>query len=268
MPGDPPDDAIDEALDSISDLYEEGDVKQARKELKRARKAYPGELGFVEWEAVLAADEGELERALKILDEVLAADPSRVFAMRERAHVLEELWMFDEARKQLEKLFKDFPEEWSDLDEAEVRHSLGCCLDRLGNHEAADRELRAAARLAPDEFFVPPRRSLQEFEAVVERSLDSIPEDFKPYLEQVRIVVRDYPPLGSPDPYALGLYDGLPRTERTHADRDHLDTVFVFKRTHELFVHPEDLEEEIRKTVVHELAHHFGLGEDDMGEYA
>lgn len=263
-----PTESLDELLDRIGELHAKGESREARKLLKSARKAHPDELGLVEWEAVFTVDDGDHEAALKILDRVLATDASRVFAARERAQVLENLWMFDDARKQLEQLLRKIPEEWLPIDEAEARHSLACCLDRLEQGEAAERQFREAARLAPDEFFVPSRHGAAEFEAIVKRSLEAIPEDLKPSLEQVHVVVRNYPLLGAPDPYALGLYDGLPRTERTHADRDHLDTVFIFQRTHEIFVKPEDLAEEIWKTVVHEIAHHFGLGEDDMGEYA
>ena len=59
------------------------------------------------------------------------------------------------------------------------------------------------------------------------------------------------------------------QAERTHEVEDHLDQVFIFKRNLEIdFPDPDELREEIRKTVVHEIAHHFGMTDDEMGDYA
>ncbi len=260
---------LDDRLERIEDLYEKEDIRRARKELARAKKLFPGDLTLREWEAVFLADDELFEEALKILDGVLAAETDRPFAARERAIVLLELGQFPGAHDQLQtildrRLIDGGPEE-----EAEVRFDLAGCLDRLGRSKEADVQFKKAARLAPEDFPVPPRMSESEFDALVGRALDSIPASFQPYLRQVAVTVLDYPPKDAPGPFILGLYSGLPRTERSHGDRDHLDTVFVFKRNHELLgLSPEELREEVRKTVVHEIAHHFGLGEDDMGEYA
>lgn len=156
-----------------------------------------------------------------------------------------------------------------DLQQAELNFEAACELDAEGRIEEADQEFRRAAALAPEEFAVPPRLGLQEFEKIVEESLDSIPERFDPYLHQVSVVVRDYPHEIDAEPDLLGLYVGVPRTERTHELEDHLDQVFIFKRNLEIdFPDPEVLREEIRKTVVHEIAHHFGMLDDEMGDYA
>lgn len=143
-----------------------------------------------------------------------------------------------------------------------------CELDRAGRAAEADEEFQRAAALDP-EFLVPPRLSRREFDRIVAESLDSIPESFDPYLQQVAVVVRDYPDEIDADPDLLGLYVGIPRTERTHEVEDHLDQVFIFKRNLEIdFPDLDELREEIRKTVVHEIAHHFGMEDDEMGEYA
>lgn len=156
-----------------------------------------------------------------------------------------------------------------DLEEAQMHFEEACELDLEGRAAEADREFRRAAAIAPEEFPVPPRLSRKEFDRIVAESLDSIPERFDPYLSQVSVAVRDYPHEIDADPDLLGLYVGVPRTERTHELEDHLDQIFIFKRNLEIdFPDPDELREEIRKTVVHEIAHHFGMSEDEMGEYA
>ena len=259
---------LDEHLDRIEELYEDGDLKALRKALAGAKKLFPAEAAVAEWEATLARDEERCEVALRILDGVLAVEPRRWFARRARAGVLIDLGRFDEALKELRDLVRG--RGWDHReDEAGLRYDLGLALDRLGTTGEADKEFGRAARLAPDDFPEPSRLEASQFEEIVAAALDSIPPAFQPYLKQVSVIVRDYPDAAGVDPFILGLYLGVPRTERTQESKDHLDTVLVFKRSHELLgLDRDELEEEVRKTVVHEIAHHFGLGEDDMGEYA
>lgn len=156
-----------------------------------------------------------------------------------------------------------------ELDEAEILFENACELDRQGRVAEAEAEFRRAADIAPEEFQAPPRLGPEEFDRIVAESLDCIPERFDPFLHQVSVVVRDYPGEIGADPDLLGLYVGIPRTERTHEVEDHLDQVFIFKRNLEIdFPDLDELREEIRKTVVHEIAHHFGMTDDEMGEYA
>jgi predicted Zn-dependent protease with MMP-like domain len=259
---------IDEHLDRIEDLYEEGEIEAVVKAVARARRLFPEEPALAEWEAALARDDERFEEALRILDRVLAADPGRRFARRARGGVLLDLGRFEEALRELRALVRERGWEHRE-EEAGLRYDLALALDRLGTPEEAEKEFRKAARIAPDDFPVPARMAQRDFEDLVAGAIDSIPPAFQPYLKQVTVLVRDYPDGEGVDPFALGLYLGVPRTERTQESRDHLDTVFVFKRSHELLgLDREELEEEVRKTVVHEIAHHFGLGEDDMGEYA
>ena len=63
----------------------------------------------------------------------------------------------------------------------------------------------------------------------------------------------------------LGLYDGIPLTERDECDFCPPDVITVFKGPHErLCATREEMVEEIRKTVVHEIGHYFGMDEDDI----
>jgi predicted Zn-dependent protease with MMP-like domain len=111
-----------------------------------------------------------------------------------------------------------------------------------------------------------------EFERLVAEALDSLPERFAELLDNVVVVVEEEP---SPsdlevmeDPEhgeLLGLYRGTPMTRRTVGSFRLPDHIAIFRgpilrvtRT------PREAQRQIRETVIHELGHYFGLGDDDM----
>ena len=103
-----------------------------------------------------------------------------------------------------------------------------------------------------------------EFEDEVEAALETLPEDLREAMSNVAIVVEDEPPAGQP---LLGLYEGVSLTERA-ADHTGLpDRITVFRRPLlEMCATPEELVREVRITVVHEIAHHFGIDDDRLHE--
>lgn len=116
-----------------------------------------------------------------------------------------------------------------------------------------------------------------EFEAAVQDAIDSIPEEFLDDLENVAIVIADEPTeedyesdgLYTEEGDLLGVYDGLSLYERgdDYGFGDYPDTITIFKGPHErLEGGRDDIIEEIRRTVVHEIAHYFGMDEDQVDE--
>lgn len=122
------------------------------------------------------------------------------------------------------------------------------------------------------------RMTDDEFEAVIEDALDLLPERFVAALENVGICMEDEP---SEEQLAyagyeegeegdlLGLYEGLSLTERGESygefGMDLPDMITVFKGPHERgFDTRAEVVEEVRKTVIHELGHYFGLDEDRL----
>ena len=103
------------------------------------------------------------------------------------------------------------------------------------------------------------------FEALVERALDEIPAEIASQVHNVVVLVEDDPPRGEPD--LLGLYEGVSLTEST-ADHTGLpDRITVFRRPLlAMCASPEELVREVRITVVHEIAHHFGIDDDRLHE--
>jgi len=102
------------------------------------------------------------------------------------------------------------------------------------------------------------------FEDHVRAALDELPPHLGAALENVAVVVEDENP-GDPD--LLGLYHGIPLTERGDVAGMPPDTISIYRRPlEESFPDPDELQEEIRITVLHELAHYFGLDEDRIAE--
>jgi predicted Zn-dependent protease with MMP-like domain len=105
-----------------------------------------------------------------------------------------------------------------------------------------------------------------DFEEHVRRALESLPDDLRRAMANVEIVIEDENP---EDPDLLGLYTGIPLTERDSGYAGVLpDKIAVYRLPleEEFGDDPEVLEEEIRITVLHELAHHFGIDEDRLDE--
>lgn len=107
------------------------------------------------------------------------------------------------------------------------------------------------------------RLSHQRFEALVGRALESLPEEFQEYLENVAVVIKDEPPADMPD--TLGLYEGVPLTERCSGDIEMPDLITIFKGPIERVCRSDqEIESEVRLTVLHELGHLFGLDESKL----
>jgi predicted Zn-dependent protease with MMP-like domain len=102
------------------------------------------------------------------------------------------------------------------------------------------------------------------FEDHVRAALDELPPHLAAALENVAVVVEDENP---DDPDLLGLYHGVPLIERGDVAGLPPDTISIYRLPlEESFPDPAELQEEIRITVLHELAHYFGLDEDRLAE--
>ena len=106
--------------------------------------------------------------------------------------------------------------------------------------------------------------SSADFEELVGRALDSVPDELVALIDNCVILVEDDPPPGEPG--LLGLYDGVPLTERGSEYGGVLpDRIFVFRRpTLAICDTVEDVVDEVHITVVHEIAHHFGIDDERL----
>ncbi|MCM3778944.1 MULTISPECIES: metallopeptidase family protein [Microbacterium] len=104
------------------------------------------------------------------------------------------------------------------------------------------------------------------FEELVVDELDRLPDDMVEGLDNVVFVVEDRPEDGSLD--LLGLYDGLALTERTQYGMGELpDRIVVYREPHLAACDDEDeLRDEIHTTLVHEIAHFYGIDDEQLHE--
>lgn len=117
--------------------------------------------------------------------------------------------------------------------------------------------------------------SRKQFEALVAEALDGLPTLIQDAMSNVDVVVEErpskeqYTALGlAPDEWLFGLYEGTPLIERgIVSDPLMPDKITIFRRPLEdACENAEQITEEIRRTVVHEIAHHFGIDEDRLAE--
>lgn len=106
--------------------------------------------------------------------------------------------------------------------------------------------------------------SRERFEELVAEALDGIPPRFTTAMRNVAVFVEDQPD----DPHLLGLYVGVPLTERTTGYAGVLpDRIMIYRSTICAICSTEDeVVAEVRKTVVHEVAHHFGIDDQRLHE--
>ena len=111
-----------------------------------------------------------------------------------------------------------------------------------------------------------PDDAAPDFGGVVQAALDSLPPELHGEISNVEVVVEDEPPAGQP---LLGLYQGIPLTRRGSNYSGALpDKITIYRGPLErLYGHdPDLLTREIRRVVLHEVAHHFGISDERLIE--
>ena len=129
-----------------------------------------------------------------------------------------------------------------------------------------------------NDFSLPPPGYItrRRFEELVEEAVESIPESLWKAVDNLMVVVEDWPARRHHDAVALapghlllGLYEGVPLTKRSsHYGMVTPDKITIF-RGPILRVTPPDedsIREQVRRTVLHEIAHHFGISDERLME--
>ncbi|MBT8077823.1 MAG: metallopeptidase family protein [Gammaproteobacteria bacterium] len=110
----------------------------------------------------------------------------------------------------------------------------------------------------------------REFEAVVREAMDSLPDWVHDGLDNLEVLTLDEPgeELDPEGQGLLGLYIGVPLPERGADYAGELpDVIYIFRRPHlELGLAPDKLRHEIGRTLIHEIAHYFGIDDDHLDE--
>lgn len=119
----------------------------------------------------------------------------------------------------------------------------------------------------------------EQFAKVVEEVLDTLPEQFRERIHNVAVLVEDYPPESPPRPgrpramepprprkLLLGVFVGIPRTRKSVFDLPiGPDHIVLYQKNIEAVCRTEgEVREQIRRTVIHELGHYFGMSEEQL----
>jgi predicted Zn-dependent protease with MMP-like domain len=122
---------------------------------------------------------------------------------------------------------------------------------------------------------MPCRMGRAEFAELVELALAELPEEFARFIEEVPVEIVDRPTPQQrkrlnlrDDQLLLGLYHGRPLTQRSVEDSGAMpDLIYIFQDSIQAVSFDRDgLIAQVRKTVLHEIGHHFGMSEADLEE--
>ena len=114
----------------------------------------------------------------------------------------------------------------------------------------------------------------EEFEALVLDAIEKLPQELLVRLDNVAVVVQRWPSRAQMveaelehEDELLGLYEGIPLTERESYNLVLPDKITIFQGPVEAMCHtPEEMAREIKVTVAHEIAHHFGIDDERLEE--
>lgn len=106
--------------------------------------------------------------------------------------------------------------------------------------------------------------SFAEFEQLVSDALDQVPDELVALIDNCIVIIEEDSPEG--EPQLLGLYDGIPLTERNNDYTMVLpDRIFIYMNPTLAYCSDRDqVVDEVHTTVVHEIAHHFGISDEQL----
>ncbi len=262
---------LERLLDDAWDALEDGDLRAVRRALRAARDLDAADPAVLEVEAVLAREQDEPERALDAYHRWSEADPDDPEPWLGSAEVYLDFGEPGEAARLLRELLAGPP--LDPLDEADARHLLGCACEEKGDAKGMAREWLATLRLDEANDGPESRITREEFERLAAEALDGLPDEVLTRLANVPVFVEDRPSealvLEGLDPRTLGLFHGLAMPDQSVlGPGPDVGVIHLFQRNLERDAPDDDeLAEQIRITVLHETAHYFGAGEQDMHRF-
>lgn len=248
-------------------------VELARRGLARAMARRRGHAGLRADLALLEAqalnDLGRADEALDGAIEALRLQPGLVDAVHEKGVALFNLGRFAQAQAAFSQVLGELP------DDAYAHHFLGLTLEQLGERADAEAHFARARELAPDDFPAPVLISEAEFRAEIADVLTEVAPETHAKLATVPILVADFPAredLEAVDPpfppTILGLFRGLPHGVEpavAPGQAPPARAIVLYRVNLGRAVRTRDeLSDQIRRTLLHEIGHLEGLDEDDL----
>jgi predicted Zn-dependent protease with MMP-like domain len=279
------DDASKDVYDRIAFLLDEVDARldeghpdeglelarQAQKLLERNEEVREKELDLrVDTHYLIAAslfDLGDVAAALREYETIRKLDARDAEIDYWHARALFHSWRFEDAARMIGR-HKPKPNT-----RAGHLYYQALLADFRGERKVADDLFAKAAKENADEYPDPVRLPAGEVQAMLEEVLDALPHDVRRALEGVDVSLL---PLPNPrvhaspdvDPLVLGLYSGTNLLEKSNQSPEpRLDRIEIFQRNVERVVNDKDeLREELKVTLLHEIGHHLGWDEDDLAQ--
>jgi len=218
-------------------------------------------------------EQGGYEEAAVLLEEILAAEPEDLASLADLGLCLFEMCRFDRAEAVLAHALA------VDSSDPQACYWMALCVERHGasDYAAAEELFQRAHHADPEAYPLPTRFSAEEFQEIVHEAIDELPDEARVCVRNgtLSIHVPDLPRTDElyafdppADPCLFGLYVGTPLPERSLGQTPQLpDVICIYKRNLERMFHDrDDLVEEVRITVLHEIGHYFGLDEDELEE--
>lgn len=267
-PHDPTDDdAVDELLQEAEEALDRGDVEAALDLLEEPAQMEGADPAVRALFGLALYYAAEYEDAYEWLVEAVEEDAEDVEARGALGvchfYRLESVTAEKELRRAL----------LSEPDWAEAHYWLGRVLEWRGRYPEAMVSFQKAASLDKESYDVPQRLGEEDLDAVVHDAIEPLPPRIKKALDDVAILVEEYPSeelLRESDPPLppdlLGVFSGPSNAERTTGSSGMpAGTIHVFRRNIEHFGSERDeVVDELRITLLHEIGHALGMDEDEL----
>lgn len=256
-------------VERIHDLIDQGEFESARMSIDGMLRKRPRHPDLLIVDATLCLEESEPALALDSLRGAeRSADPAQFFYLRAAAQY--DLVQFAQARADVERAVAIHPAFPHGFD------LLSRVLEHSSDAEGAAKAAEQARSLDPEAFPLPLEVDAKSFDLLVERAVQELPAKVREKLEDIPVLVQDLPtpemlteeePALTPD--LLGLFVGRHIfAESSSAAPTAPGAIFLFRRNLlRACSDREELENEIRITVQHEVGHLLGLDEDELDEW-
>ncbi len=232
-------------------------------ELARLDRGTEAELYYLKSKALFYQE--DLDGALFLLRRAMQAAGEQDVYRAFEGQILFEQARFPEARRQLERAVTLNP------DAGHAMYHLGLVLERLGDTAEAQRMFERAHAIDPDVYVLPVEVDDETFERTAREAVEDLPRSLRETAEQIPVLIEDSPSEDMLErfdlsPQTLGVFLGTPRTEAHTTDQPgDVDRIVIFKKNLEKACRDRDeLLEQIKITVSHELGHYLGLSEEDL----